>query len=1239
MKRFILSITLLLATLGMAVGQTVVSSIDNLSNDKVYYIRCPRDYLGVNSSYKTNPVKFSNGSLYSTPGDDNKFAILKGNQGYYIYSTTRNKFVPTNGQPGGSSGDALTAMDTPDGSFQISAATVSNYFIIKNTEAGDWALIGGSQQFGISPTWKTEDDGDKWQFIEASTLEATVKASAMAKIQAYESTPTPSVTKQTIFVYDKSSAHNVIYRIPSIASISTGPYKNRVVAITDYRTGTGSQTDVGQAEVSIHAKYSDNFGQTWSDEIEVVRGQWGVGTDTRKYSYGDAVSIADRKSGKILMVSCSGNVSYPNATRSNHQGVETYFSEDGGATWTAPVDVSEQIYTQLDAIGIQSLFVGSGGFTQSKFIKKGDYYRIYGGILCRTSSGSGINYTIYTDDLGATWHLLGSSATPSITSGGDEAKVEELPDGSVLHSSRCTGGRIFNIWRWTDKTYTSGAWDGQATSNSSNSGIVATNNGTNGEILIVPAQRKSDNKCVYLAMQSIPFGSGRANVGIYWKELASKEDYRTTSQFAANWTKGYQASYNSSAYSAMVLQEDGNIGFMVEEETTSGCPYSQVYHNITYETITNNLYTFKSDNDPDFDKSCFLDVVTKQLLQALVNSVPTYSNLGEVGFYTVKSAMAVYDAKDEALAVLAQATPSQNDLDAAYNKLSLAIGRLEKIGLEVGKQYYIASQLYNNGTYFECFLTDVSGTVKQYDNKDANGKSLWTLENSSTTGYYYLKSAEGRYFDRAGVTTTAVLVRPDETGNTSGQYEGTYSIYCYYPGTSNSRYAGYRGDKGDRATGWWSTGHTEPTAISNGVYWGTYVRFYQDHKTVAELQAKINSASTSYPEGIGYYTTEAVANLTTVLTKAQTIANDPTSTGGMIDYAYNLIDETLATMTINLPKPGHFYRLQGKKSSKYASVSAEKISTTASQTFAPMVNTADASTIFFLEDCGDGTHGYMLNYKQGVYLIETRDVAQVGGTKQKFEFASSTLQTANAGIPYLTVRDIETTTPSGNANPNGRWLYDNGNATNGTTPTPKLDRNSTYVANNCEWKVTEVTQLPVTIGATGFATLNLPVPTIIPDDVEAWVASTEADNERISITRIKDGILPANCAVILYTTNPGEKFFDTNTTESGTATSAFDGTTAATLRTSDNIFVLGLVDDNVGLYSYTGSYIPGFKLYYVNAATTGNNIRLQWTEMTTTIQAAHDTSLHDGITYNINGHRVTKANGLVIINGKKVVIR
>ena len=98
---------------------------------------------------------------------------------------------------------------------------------------------------------------------------------------------------------------------------------------------------------------------------------------------------------------------------------------------------------------------------------------------------------------------------------GDEPKAEELPDGSILLSSRCTGGRNFNIFTFSDTRSGQGTWGQVAFSGSGNKGVTALSNACNGEVLLVPVTRKKDKKTMFLLLQSLPFGSGRANVGIY----------------------------------------------------------------------------------------------------------------------------------------------------------------------------------------------------------------------------------------------------------------------------------------------------------------------------------------------------------------------------------------------------------------------------------------------------------------------------------------------------------------------------------------------------------------------------------------------------------------------------------------------------------------------------------------------------------------------------------------------------
>ena len=87
-------------------------------------------------------------------------------------------------------------------------------------------------------------------------------------------------------------------------------------------------------------------------------------------------------------------------------------------------------------------------------------------------------------------------------------------------------------------------------------------------MLIVPAKRLSDSKPLYVALQSVPTGGGRNNVGIFFKELAGISDIRNLAAFSAGWDGFYQVSQTASAYSSIELQADNKIAFFYEETLT-----------------------------------------------------------------------------------------------------------------------------------------------------------------------------------------------------------------------------------------------------------------------------------------------------------------------------------------------------------------------------------------------------------------------------------------------------------------------------------------------------------------------------------------------------------------------------------------------------------------------------------------------------------------------------------------------
>ena len=241
----------------------------------------------------------------------------------------------------------------------------------------------------------------------------------------------------------------------------------------------------------------------------------------------------------------------------------------------------------FDKYRVQSLFVGSGKLTQSKTIKVGTHYRVYAPVWTKNHG----NRVLYTDDFGQTWHALGGkTALPCPR--GDEPKCEELPDGSVVLSSRKGAGRFFNIYKYSDDPKkVDGAWGDVVASDQQRGGIKVGRNSTNGEILILRAQRKADGAQRTIALQSLPTGDGRSDVKIYWKDITEAASYASPKAFAEEWNQQpYQVSHTGSAYSTMTLQKDGRIGFFYEEEPGW---YSMVYVPISLEAITNGLYGVK----------------------------------------------------------------------------------------------------------------------------------------------------------------------------------------------------------------------------------------------------------------------------------------------------------------------------------------------------------------------------------------------------------------------------------------------------------------------------------------------------------------------------------------------------------------------------------------------------------------------------------------------------------------------
>ncbi len=384
---------------------------------------------------------------------------------------------------------------------------------------------------------------------------------------------------------------NYRYRIPALTLTNSG----NLLAISDLRY---TFFDIGGGHIDIVNRISTDEGETWSTENLIANNTYSDGGFLHD-GYGDAAVVSDRESGKVMLMSCSGSNIYTSGTASNHQGMARFYSDDNGATWGTPVDMSSQIYGLFTGdYSAVSMFIGSGRMVQSRYVKVGNYYRVYCAVLFKP----GMNFVLYTDDFGENWNILGGPNAPGVTSSGDEPKVEELPDGSVLLSSRVNAGRIFNVFSFTDVAAGEGAWGSQATSGASTTnGVVPSTTsgyGSNGEALMVPATRASDSKAGWLLLQSLPMGSGRTNVGIAYRFLDEYTDYSTPSAMASGWEGYFYLSNTNSCYSNLAILQSGEIGTLMEQNIAfDGMGYNIYYKKYSVATITSDAYTYNASLD------------------------------------------------------------------------------------------------------------------------------------------------------------------------------------------------------------------------------------------------------------------------------------------------------------------------------------------------------------------------------------------------------------------------------------------------------------------------------------------------------------------------------------------------------------------------------------------------------------------------------------------------------------------
>ena len=195
------------------------------------------------------------------------------------------------------------------------------------------------------------------------------------------------------------------------------------------------------------------------------------------------------------------------------------------------------------------------------------------------------------------------------------------------------------------------------------------------------------------------------------------------------------------------------------------------------------------------------------------------------------------------------------------------------------------------------------------------------------------------------------------------------------------------------------------------------------------------------------------------------------------------------------------------------------------------------------------------------------------------------------------------------------------------------------------FRIVEVTTIPVNITSAGYATLNLPMAVNIPTDVKAYTGQKEGNE--LKLTAITTGIIPAETPVVIEGAE-GTHNFDINYDNTAPiANNGLNGTLIPTAIDNDaTAYVLGNGSKGIAFYKVTSETdrTIGANKAYAGSTTveaTANVLIFNFSDITTGINNAATSQGNDNNYYDLNGRRVLyPAHGIFVKeNGQKVFIK
>lgn len=262
---------LMLVFSGSISAQTLITSLDQLSNHHAYYLKCARGY----AYSAANHGQLVASAKDATPnGDDYKFVIYKDADNYYLYNLGAGFFCKKNDKYVGFSVDKLENV-----TFEKGADATYPWTIFINS-GGNKNRFNHNDQNGLLVNYEKVDEGNQWQIIDAGETGITELPKIVTDIATLSSSKKYVLTTKRGSLYGNGNGNRM--------SVSgTNPFVNDNYCFTPYKDNDGKCYLYNVGGNSFVRK-SDNTAKL---ELRLKKAEITFGAATGNPSYPHTISV------------------------------------------------------------------------------------------------------------------------------------------------------------------------------------------------------------------------------------------------------------------------------------------------------------------------------------------------------------------------------------------------------------------------------------------------------------------------------------------------------------------------------------------------------------------------------------------------------------------------------------------------------------------------------------------------------------------------------------------------------------------------------------------------------------------------------------------------------------------------------------------------------------------------------------------------------------------------------------